>query len=119
MPEALSHPGLKVICNRCDLFRPRAGGTLGAVGKSGRTRRGSAVPALRRRATVRAWATARPRWSRDRLAFAHPLQYLLLGTTLAEGLRKGGAAADAALIDREVQTVYRAARIERLARAAQ
>jgi hypothetical protein len=53
----------------------------------------------------------------DEPSISIPLQYVLLGTTLAEALRNSGAATEAAGVEREVQLVYRAARMNRLERA--
>jgi hypothetical protein len=53
----------------------------------------------------------------DEPSISMPLQYVMLGTTLAEALRSSGAAAEAAAVEREVQVVYRAARVNRLERA--
>lgn len=53
----------------------------------------------------------------DEPSLSIPLQYVILGSTLAEALRATGDAAEAEAVEREVQVVYRVARIERLERA--
>ncbi|MHB1096222.1 MAG: protein O-mannosyl-transferase family [Gemmatimonadaceae bacterium] len=53
----------------------------------------------------------------DEPSLSIPLQYVILGSTLAEALRSTGATAEAEVVEREVHGVYRAARIARLERA--
>jgi len=55
----------------------------------------------------------------DEPSLSIPLQYVILGSTLAEALRSTGSTAEAEAVEREVQGVYRAARIGRLARRSQ
>ncbi len=55
----------------------------------------------------------------DEPSLSIPLQYVILGSTLAEALRSTGSTAEAEVVEREVHSVYRAARIGRLARRSQ
>jgi hypothetical protein len=50
----------------------------------------------------------------DEPSLSIPLQYMMLGNSLADALERQGAAADAASIRRDVEAIYRAARLDRL-----
>ncbi|MDP1891402.1 MAG: DUF2723 domain-containing protein [Gemmatimonadaceae bacterium] len=52
----------------------------------------------------------------DEPSLSIPLQYVILGSTLAEALRSSGSTAEAEAVEREVQSVYRVARMQRLER---